>query len=222
MKIVYIGSVKFSEFFLNKLIDINYPPIGVCTLEKSDFNSDHVDLREICSHYNIPSRYTPNVNSKENIKWIKSLNPDIIFCFGWSKLLKEELLNLPKYGVVGYHPAALPKNRGRHPLIWSLVLGLSKTASTFFFMEKGADSGDIISQQTVPISSDEDAKSLYYKMAKTAMRQIEKFVPEIEMGKNNRFAQNHSLANTWRLRNEQDGKIDWRMSSKAIHNLVRG
>ena len=34
---------------------------------------------------------------------------------------------MPALGVIGYHPAELPKNRGRHPLIWALVLGLKKT-----------------------------------------------------------------------------------------------
>ena len=60
------------------------------------------------------------------------MRPDIIFCFGWSRLIKEELLKIPKKGVVGYHPAMLPKNRGRHPLIWALALGIKTTGSTFF------------------------------------------------------------------------------------------
>ena len=29
-------------------------------------------------------------------------------------------LDIPKYGVVGYHPSLLPRNRGRHPIIWLL------------------------------------------------------------------------------------------------------
>ena len=30
-------------------------------------------------------------------------------------------------GVVGFHPALLPNNRGRHPLIWAKALGLDKS-----------------------------------------------------------------------------------------------
>ena len=67
-------------------------------------------------------------------------------------------------GVIGYHPAALPKNRGRHPLIWALVLGLKKTASSFFIMDERADSGDVISQEEIIINDDDDASSLYAKM----------------------------------------------------------
>ena len=34
--------------------------------------------------------------------------------------------------------------------------------------------------------------------------------------------QDHNLSNFWRKRNYLDGRIDWRMSAKSIHNLVRG
>ena len=52
---------------------------------------------------------------------------------------------------MGYHPAELPYNRGRHPIIWALALGLKSTASTFFYMKEGADDGDIISQEIVKL-----------------------------------------------------------------------
>ena len=41
--------------------------------------------------------------------------------------------------------------------IWALVLGLNKTASTFFFMDEGVDSGDILSQKPLNISENDDA-----------------------------------------------------------------
>lgn len=47
--------------------------------------------------------------------------------------------------LIGFHPANLPQNRGRHPIIWALFLSLQETASTFFMMDEDTDSGDIIS-----------------------------------------------------------------------------
>ena len=132
-------------------------PVGVCTLKKSPFNADHVDLSPLCRKHRIPVTYTPDINSDESIIWIKKLVPDIIFCFGWSRLLKSNVLNVAPKGVVGYHPATLPANRGRHPLIWALVLGLKQTGSTFFFMDEGSDSGDILSQLQIKITETDDA-----------------------------------------------------------------
>ena len=171
MEIVFIGAVKFSEFALRRLIEINSKVVGVCTQKQSSFNADYVDLSILSRNFDIPVRYAPNINSEETIDWISDLAPDIIFCFGWSQLFKQPLLSIAPLGVLGYHPAAIPANRGRHPLIWSLVLGLKESASTFFFMEEGADSGDILTQQRLPIYDSDDAGILYKRMTQTALKQ---------------------------------------------------
>jgi methionyl-tRNA formyltransferase len=221
MKIVFIGTLEFSYKILEKLIDLNANIVGVCTKEKSNFNTDYTDLTSICKKNNISYQYMNDINTKENIKWIKSKNPDIIFCFGWSSLIKKELLNLPQMGVVGYHPTKLPQNRGRHPLTWALDLGLEKSASTFFFMDEGADSGDILSQVDFEIYYQDDVKSLYDKVTNIALKQIEDFLPKLENNTYNRIKQEHSKASYWRKRTKRDEKIDFRMSSRAIYNLVR-
>jgi methionyl-tRNA formyltransferase len=146
MRIVFIGTVEFSLKSLEKLIFLDANIVGVCTKELSKINSDFADLVPLCQENQIPYRLVTDINSRENLEWIGNLNPDIIFCFGWSSLIKKELLELAPMGIVGYHPAKLPENRGRHPLIWALFLGMKQSASTFFFMDEGADSGDILSQ----------------------------------------------------------------------------
>lgn len=222
MRIVFIGTVEFSLQALNTLIDIDANVVGVCTKGTSSFNSDFANLIPSCEKSDIPYNLVDNINSKENINWIDNLKPDIIFCFGWSSLIKKELLTLAPMGVIGYHPAKLPQNRGRHPLIWALVLGLKKSASTFFFMEEGADNGDILSQIKFDISYEDDASTLYQKVISIALEQIKIFVPQLQVKKYARVKQNHNLSNTWRKRGKPDGIIDFRMSSRAIYNLVRG
>ena len=221
MKILFIGTVEFSYKTLEKVINSGGEIVGVCTKKESNFNSDFQDLTPLCIKHNIPYKFIDDINSKENIKWIKSLTPDIIFCFGWSSLIKKEILDLTPMGVVGFHPAKLPQNRGRHPIIWALALGLEKTASTFFFMDEGVDSGDILSQIEFEITKDDDAKSLYFKVIDTALLQIDDFLPKLINGTYVKFPQDHSQSNIWRKRGRKDGEIDFRMSSKAIFNLVR-
>lgn len=221
MRILFIGTVEFSKEALQKLITIKAEIIGVCTKEKSNFNSDFADLTPICKDSNIPFKFVEDINSKENIEWIKALKPDIVFCFGWSSLIKKELLNLAPMGVIGFHPAKLPQNRGRHPLVWALVLGLKESASTFFFMEEGADDGDILSQKDFSILEEDNAQSLYTKVINIALIQIEEFVPELGNKTYKRIPQNHQEANIWRKRGKKDGEIDFRMSAKAIYNLIR-
>jgi len=221
MNVVFIGAVQFSAAALKETIESDLKVVGVCTLAGSKFNADHEDLEPVATQSCIPSLHVDDVNSSETINWIEDKKPDVIFCFGWSKLLKHELLNLAPLGVLGFHPAALPQNRGRHPLIWALALGLEETASTFFFMDEGADSGDILSQEKVFITAQDNAASLYNKVSTTALGQIREFIPLLINGSFERIKQNSVNASYWRKREINDGEIDWRMPAEGIYNLVR-
>jgi len=222
MKIVFIGTVDFSYHTLRSLISAEAEIAGVITKKQSKFNSDFKDLSQLCIKYDIDYKYVKNINHEKNIEWIASKEPDVIFCLGWSQILGAEVLKVPRHGVIGYHPAKLPNNRGRHPLIWALVLGLSETASTFFIMDEGADTGDIVSQKQILISENDNAKSLYDKIVKAGCGQVVEILENLKEGKLVRSPQDKEIGNYWRKRNEDDGRIDWRMSAKNINNLIKG
>jgi methionyl-tRNA formyltransferase len=222
MKVVVIGAVRFTLEMLKVMHTKGVDIYGVVTVSNNSINSDYIDLAPFCDENKIQYYKTDDINSYQAIAWIRSLEVDVIFCLGWSRLIKREVLELTPTGVIGYHPAALPKNRGRHPLIWALVLGLDETASTFFFMDEGADTGDILSQEKISITSEDDAGTLYRKMIQTAKAQLLSIIPAFMNGTYKRLPQDHSKANIWRKRRVEDGEIDWRMSACSIHNLVRG
>jgi len=67
----------------------------------------------------------------------------------------------------------------------------------------------------------DDARSLYDKVTQTALNQIEVFLPALVKGNYPNVPQDHSLANTWRKRGKPDGRIDFRMHSRTVYNLVR-
>jgi len=220
VKVIIIGAVKFSLEML-KVIDQYANVVGVITSKSSVMNSDFADLSPYCHSKGIPVHKTNDVNTDGTLEWVFEKEADVIFCLGWSRLIKRSLLDSVQAGVIGYHPAALPNNRGRHPMIWALALGLSETASTFFFMDEGVDSGDILSQQKIVINDEVDASLLYEKIIDVAKEQLSHILPQLEDGSYSRTPQNHSMANYWRKRGISDGKIDWRMSAKSIHNLIR-
>ena len=221
MKILVIGCVKSSEIFLKKLIEMNTNIVGVITKAESNFNADFVDLGVICRKENIDYLYVCNLNDYMAKDYLYEKGADLILCLGWSQILDQEILHMPKLGCVGFHPAKLPYNRGRHPLIWALALGLEQTASTFFLMDETADTGKIISQKCVEIDYLDDAASLYDKIMETAVIQLEGVVQGFKSGMLQGSAQLPEEGNVWRKRGIEDGKIDWRMSSRNIYNLVR-
>jgi methionyl-tRNA formyltransferase len=224
IKIGFIGCVESSAVGLNSLLSNNnadYQVVGVVTKKFSSFNSDFVDLSSICIEHSVPYLYAGENKSNTVEDFMQKLQPDIIFCVGWSYLLNSDLLNIPKYGVLGFHPADLPANRGRHPIIWAIALGLKSTSSTFFKMDLGADTGPIVNQVKIKIKSHYNARNLYDEILNTVSCQVTQIAEDMVAGKLNFVDQDHSKSNVWRKRGINDGVIDFRMTAEDIHNLVR-
>jgi methionyl-tRNA formyltransferase len=228
LKILFIGCVEFSEKALKCLFAIENQGIevvGIVSKSISLMNADHIDLLPYGAGSQSIKRLIPSLDyykhPEQLREFIDSSNADVIYCFGWSHLLSQDVLNSVKHGVIGFHPCKLPENRGRHPIIWTLALGLTETASTFFKMALGADSGPILSQKNIQVELNDNASTLYQKIIDSAMVQINEFSLQLRDDTALFVAQNHAQATSWRKRSYKDGLIDWRMSSTTIHNLVR-
>lgn len=225
MNILFIGHNQFSYSLLAHVQTLHFKLgvniVGVVTKKNSSFHSDSCSLESWAKKHEIPYFLFSKGEENPMALWIKKLKPHVMYCFGWPHLLKRDILDIPPLGVVGYHPTFLPMYRGRHPLIWTLALGLKKTASTFFFMDEGADSGDILAQKQVVIQEREDAFSLYKKLTTIALEQTTHFTKALTKGDIVRIPQDHSQATYWRKRTFKDGLIDWRMSACVIDRLIR-
>ncbi len=220
LKILLIGSAFSSKILLKKCISLKLNIVGVCT-KKSSKNFDFCNLKSEFKNTKLKFKYVNDINSSTNFNWIKDKRPDLIFCFGWSQILSKKIINIPKLGTIGFHPTELPKNRGRHPIIWSLALGLKQTASSFFVIKNEIpDSGKIISQRKIRINNHDNAYSLYLKIMKAASLQLNEIVKRIS-SKLNLPYKNNKFSNHWRKRDYSDGMIDWRMTAVSINNLVR-
>lgn len=221
LNVAVIGCVEFSQYALEALIRHEACNVSlVITRHDSKINSDFANLQPIAEKFNIPSVFIKGNDQEAMASVLNGVEPDVVFCVGWSYLLKAEVLNIPKFGVVGYHPAKIPDNRGRHPLIWAMALGLKETGSTFFLMDEGADSGRILSQEVIPIKDSDYARDLYDSMLYIAISQLERLISNWQEYFNSSQPQQQD-GNVWRKRKKCDGKIDWRMSSVSIVNLIR-
>ncbi|MEM9293656.1 MAG: formyltransferase family protein [Acidobacteriota bacterium] len=221
LRVAYMGCVEFSHAVLERVLQLpEAEVVGVVTRAASRFNADFRSLEDLAAKADCPCLIAKKNDQEAIADFLRQVQCDVLYCFGWSYLLRSEVLSIPPLGVVGYHPAALPANRGRHPLIWALVLGLPETACTFFFMDEGADTGAILSQQSVPIGPDDDAAALYSRLVATAREQVTTFTAELAAGTQQPITQ-PAEGNFWRKRGPADGAIDWRMPARGIHNLVR-
>lgn len=218
-KILYIGTVNFSRFLLKEILEYKSKIEILIVSSQKKINSDFVDMNEIAKKENLAIHLTSNINSVNSYKIIKKFKPDYIFCFGWSKLINKKIINCANDFAIGYHPAELPKNRGRHPIIWAIYLGLKLTASTFFQLTETVDDGKIIDQKIIKIKKNYKSLDLYNALIKVSKKQIKTIMKKIVSNKKINIYKKKN-ENIWRKRSFVDGIIDWRMSGKSIIRLV--
>lgn len=224
MKIIFIGGVQFSHTILETILNENFPVEAVFSYDESKkkFYSDYASFDDITKHHKIKHIKVMNINDKDNVELIKKIQPDLILVIGWSQLLKDELLKIPTIGVIGSHPTELPKFRGRSPISWSIIKGLTESALTFFYITPGIDDGDILSQEKFQITSNDDATSLYETMTQLGKKMILQSLPLLKSSTAKRTPQNPiDFIENWPKRTPEDGKINWSKTAKEIHTLIR-
>lgn len=167
--------------------------------------------------------YQPeDINIEESIEKLKAINPDIIVVVAYGQILKEEILNLPKYKCVNVHASLLPKYRGAAPLNWVVINGETKTGVTIMEMAKGLDTGDMMSKKELLISEDMTAGDVHDKLMYSGSELLIETLKKIENGEIEKIPQNNDESTYAPIMDKKLGKIDWNRSAIEIKNLVRG
>lgn len=84
---------------------------------------------------------------------LRSFNSDVFIIAAFAKLIKQDILDIPKHGTIGVHPSLLPAYRGASPMQTTLLNGEDITGVTLFLVDVKMDHGPIIAQETVQIGT---------------------------------------------------------------------
>lgn len=98
-----------------------------------------------------------------SIGMLQSLNLDYLICIHYPHIIPEPILAIPSEGVLNLHPAYLPYNRGWHTPTWA-IFDNTPYGATLHFMDSSLDTGDIVHQKRLTISSGDTADVLYKKV----------------------------------------------------------
>ena len=159
-----------------------------------------------------------DLNSAEAIEHLKRLDVDYIFST-WPHLLSEEFLRAPKNFVIGSHPTPLPIGRGRHALHWLTVLNIRETCLSFFIMDNGIDTGQLIFQQ--PFRVENRIFDTNQRMIEAVYKAFPKLLGKLLDG-DPPVSQTNSecFSNYWRKRDFHDITLDPRMPSAVARRIV--
>lgn len=223
MKTVLIGAVHTTREILQTMIEMNFPISYVFSLdEKYSANVSGYDpFHEIAAEHGIPYKTFRKINDEENVRIIKELEPDYIFVIGISQLVSKQIIDSAKIGCVGFHPAPLPKFRGRASNVWQHLLGVKESKCTLFFIDEGVDSGDILGQDAYYIKDDDYAQDVYDSICEAENRLVKKVLKQIMDGTIAPVKQNEEEATYTLKRIPEDGLIDWSLPIDQLHLFIR-
>ena len=223
MNNILIGSVTTSKLLLETTIEMNFPISYVFSLDESHRSdvADYDPVYQTAEKNSIPFKKFTKINDEENVKIIKEINPDYIFVIGLSQLVKKDIIDATKIGVIGFHPAPLPKFRGRAANVWQQLLGCKESKSSIFFINDGIDAGDILAQETYTIEDTDYALDVCNKIDDAAVIGMRKVLLQMKNGTLKPIKQNEAEATYTLKRTPEDGRIDWNESLDKIQLLIR-
>ena len=221
--IVFVGVHREAVDPFRFLIEAGENVAGLVTLTERAMRrvSAAVDLTGMAEAAGIPCLRVKNVNQPESIDWIRQRAPDLLLVVGWTQLVREELLDVPRLACLGFHASLLPRYRGRAPVNWALIHGERETGNTMIVLAPGADEGDIVSQRRIPITDEDDCGTLYDKVAATEVEMLAEVLPAIRDGQMPRIEQDDREASVMPRRRPEDGVVDWAQPARKIFNWVR-
>ena len=103
----------------------------------------------------------PIHNSSEVMPIIKQMELDLIV-FGGTRIIRGEILDFPKDGVINSHPGLLPECRGSASPAWSVYHDI-KIGSTCHFCDNGIDTGEILLRRELPVVRGVSYEDLCYQ-----------------------------------------------------------
>lgn len=223
LKVIFMGTPDFCVPILEELIK-KCTVIAVVTQPDKEVGRKKVlspsPIKEVALKNNI--KVLQPVKIKEEYQDIINLNPDIIITCAYGQIVPEVILNAPKYGCINVHASLLPKLRGGAPIHKAIINGYKKTGITIMYMDKGMDTGDMISKKEVDITDFDTAETLHDKLQKASVSLLMETLPSIINGTNKREKQNNDEATYAYNVSREDEHVNFNDTSLNVYNKIRG
>jgi methionyl-tRNA formyltransferase len=136
-------------------------------------------------------------------------------------MLPAAMLAAATRGAYNMHGSLLPRYRGRAPVNWAVLHGERETGATLHEMVAKPDAGGIVDQMAVPILPDDTALDVFRKVTVAAEVILDRSLPGLIQGRTRPRPQDLARGSYFGGRKPEDGRIDWTLPGRRIHDLVR-
>lgn len=222
--IVYMGSPEFALPSLRSLAE-RYTIAGVVTQPDRPSGRGQVltppPVKVFAMEIGAPIIQPSRLREPEAMEQLKSWQPDLIVVAAFGQILRQDVLDLPRYGCINVHASLLPRWRGAAPIQAAILAGDDQTGVTIMRMDAGVDTGDILSQRATPILPEDTTGSLTIRLAQTGADLLIETLPGYLAGEVTPRPQNHDQATRAPMLKKEDGRLNFQRSAVELSRLVR-
>jgi methionyl-tRNA formyltransferase len=223
LRVVFMGS---PDFALPTLTALNqaFNVVGVFTQPDRPAGRGRKiqapPVKTLAQTYGLPIFQPASLKNPEVIELIQALSPDVIVVAAFGQILKENILQMPKYGCVNVHASLLPRWRGAAP-VQAAVLHDEISGVTIMKMDQGLDTGPILSQRSTPITDEMTAGMLFDRLAQMGAELLVDTLVGFVKGEIHPRPQEEAEATYAPQLRKQDGKLDFNQPAAFLARQVR-
>ena len=224
MRVIFMGTTPFSCVVLKQLLDDKYNVVAVVTQPDRPFGRKKLlkasPVKEMALEHDIDILQPEKI--KEASELVLSYKPDMILTCAYGQIVPESILDYPKYKALNVHASLLPKYRGGAPIHWSIINGEDETGVSLMRMDKGMDSGGVLSQRSVIIEDDDMMSDVEAKLMAVSMDLIHIDLKEYLSGNLEFIEQDASQVTLAYTIQREDEFINFNREVKDVYNHIRG
>ena len=227
MRIVFMGTPDFAVAVLRRLVEDKWDVAVAYTQPDKPKNRGMklvpTPVKEFAGTAGIPVYQPVSCRDEAVLDELRGLEPDVIVVAAYGKLLPKALLEIPKIAVINVHSSILPQYRGAAPINWAVLNGDRETGVTIQYMAEELDTGDILLVKTTAIDPDEDAASLYGRLAELGGEAASEALALLEQGNAPRTPQVYGPQYQYAsMLSREMSPMDWTKPAQTLVNQVRG
>ena len=224
MRIIFFGTPELALPSLSALAERHDVAGVVCQPDRPAGRSKKPvapPVKKWSDEHGIDTTQPHKLNDGAFEAWLRAREPEVCALVAYGRLLKQPILDVPRFGFLNMHPSLLPKYRGPSPIQSAVLAGETLTGVTIMQIDAGMDSGDILMQKTLPIDQQDTAGSLSDKLATLGAEMMCVALESVASGNATYTPQEDTEATFTKMFKKEDGRIRWADSAVQIQNLVR-
>ncbi|CAM3134807.1 methionyl-tRNA formyltransferase [Lactococcus hircilactis] len=224
-KLLFMGTPEFAATVLRGIIAHDeYEILAVVTQPDRKVGRKHElkmpPVKTVALEFGLPVFQPEKLSQSKELEALLELGADGIVTSAFGQFLPSRLLDAVQFAV-NTHGSLLPKYRGGAPIQYALRNGDEVAGVTLIEMVKKMDAGGMIAKTSIPILDEDNAGSLFEKLAIVARDLLLESLPQYLLGNLKPVAQDETKVTFSPNISPEEEKIDWTKSAREIFNHIR-